>query len=213
MNPLRLGYSCNALLRTAAFSQSQRPVDPCRCPARAAAFFHTSRHHRQISRPERYGTAKKPPPHLQDAGAEGEHTANAGDTSKSAMEQILESSEAQNDQQLTLPTAKSETAASSSNTNPDPPPPSESVLNVDQQDASKSSKPPHLEAPPYVHHFDTWTLVRDLQNGGFSQEQAITIMKAVRLLLANNMDLAREALVSKSNVENVRVNLITCPQK
>lgn len=64
-------------------------------------------------------------------------------------------------------------------------------------------KPPHLHAPPYVHHFDTFTLVRDLQNGGFSEAQSITLMKAVRSLLAVNMDIAREGLISKSDVENV----------
>ena len=63
--------------------------------------------------------------------------------------------------------------------------------------------PPHLEAPPYVHHFDTYTLVKDLGKGGFTQDQSVTIMKAIRSLLAVNLDVAREGLVSKSDVENV----------
>ncbi len=64
-------------------------------------------------------------------------------------------------------------------------------------------KAPHLHAPPYVHHFDTFTLVKDLEGGGFSEEQSVTIMKAVRGLLAVNLDVAKEGLVSKSDVENV----------
>ena len=64
-------------------------------------------------------------------------------------------------------------------------------------------KAPHLQAPPYVHHFDTFTLVKDLERGGFSEDQSVTIMKAVRGLLAVNLDVAKESLVSKSDVENV----------
>ena len=71
---------------------------------------------------------------------------------------------------------------------------------------SEEHKPPHLHAPPYVHHFDTFTLVQDLQKGGFTEGQSINLMKAVRSLLALNLDVAREGLVSKSDMENVRVN-------
>jgi uncharacterized protein YdeI (BOF family) len=66
----------------------------------------------------------------------------------------------------------------------------------------EQNKPPHLQPPPYVHHFDTWSLVQDLDKGGFSQDQSVSLMKAVRGILADNMDLARRGLVSKSNVEN-----------
>lgn len=64
-------------------------------------------------------------------------------------------------------------------------------------------KTPHLQAPQYVHHFDTYTLVKDLENGGFTDAQSTTIMKAVRGLLATNLDMASDALVWKSDVENV----------
>jgi hypothetical protein len=53
-----------------------------------------------------------------------------------------------------------------------------------------------------VHHFDTYTLVRDLERGGFTEAHSITAMKAVRALLATNLDVARAGLVSKSDVEN-----------
>lgn len=61
---------------------------------------------------------------------------------------------------------------------------------------------PHMDTPRHVHHFDTYGLVKRLSDAGWSPLQAITIMKAMRLILADNMALAREALVSKSNVEN-----------
>lgn len=77
------------------------------------------------------------------------------------------------------------------------------VLRMEPPMSTQADKPPHLEAPPYVHNFDTYTLVRDLEKGGFSAKQATTIMKSVRGLLAVNMDLARDGLVSKVDAEMV----------
>ena len=84
--------------------------------------------------------------------------------------------------------------------------PLETVLHMEAPTASKSDehKHSHLHASPYVHHFDTYTLVRDLEKGGFTQEQSVTVMKAVRSLLAVNLDVAKEELVSKSDIANVR---------
>ena len=83
--------------------------------------------------------------------------------------------------------------------------PLETVLQMGAPTVEKPEehKAPHLQAPPYVHHFDTFTLVKDLEGGGFSEEQSVTIMKAVRGLLALNLDVAKEGLESKSDVENV----------
>jgi hypothetical protein len=61
---------------------------------------------------------------------------------------------------------------------------------------------PNMAPPPYVHHFDTYTLVQDLANNGFSDKQSETIMKAVRKILQNNLDFANQNLTSKSDVEN-----------
>lgn len=61
---------------------------------------------------------------------------------------------------------------------------------------------PHLTPPPYIHHFDSYSLVRNLSTGGFTEDQSVTIMKAVRNILHNNLDLARQNLTSKSDVEN-----------
>jgi hypothetical protein len=61
---------------------------------------------------------------------------------------------------------------------------------------------PHMAPPPFVHQFDTYGLVRRLEDSGWSKLHAITTMKAVRLMLAENTEFARDALVSKSQVEN-----------
>lgn len=74
---------------------------------------------------------------------------------------------------------------------------------ADTQDRANSmTRPPHLTPPPYVHHFDSYSLVKHLQSGGWTNPQAITAMKAVRGLLAANLDVAQAGLVSKSDVEN-----------
>lgn len=62
---------------------------------------------------------------------------------------------------------------------------------------------PHMAPPPYVHHFDSYSLVKQLQEGGYTREQATTSMKGIRTLLAQNLDVAQQSLVSKSDVENV----------
>ena len=62
---------------------------------------------------------------------------------------------------------------------------------------------PHLEPSPYEHHFDTYSLVQQLANcNAYKVNQATTLMKAVRLMLALNLDVAKEGLVSKSDIEN-----------
>ena len=80
--------------------------------------------------------------------------------------------------------------------------PSPSVFLTPTGEPSSGDRPPHLSPGPYVHPFDTYTLVQDLSKGGYSQEQSTTIMKAVRAILQNNLSLARENLTSKSDVEN-----------
>lgn len=63
-------------------------------------------------------------------------------------------------------------------------------------------KAPHMDTPRYVHHFDSYSLVQQLEESKWTEDQAITVMKAMRLMLAENISLAQEALVSKSQVEN-----------
>lgn len=68
--------------------------------------------------------------------------------------------------------------------------------------SDNNQKPPHLSPSPYVHHFDTYTLVKDLSKSGFTEEQSVSMMKAVRGLLADNLEMARAGLISKSDFEN-----------
>jgi hypothetical protein len=93
-------------------------------------------------------------------------------------------------------------------------PPLETILQMPPPETAEernAAKPPHLQTPPYVHHFDTYTLVQQVEAGGFTEEQSITAMKAVRGLLALNLDVAKAGLVSKSDVENVsRQTFMNC---
>ncbi|KAI0476918.1 hypothetical protein F4859DRAFT_67481 [Xylaria cf. heliscus] len=77
--------------------------------------------------------------------------------------------------------------------------PMEAVLQIPPRDASR---PHHISKPTYVHHFDSYTLVKQLQTGGYTQAQAITAMKAIRTILAQNLDFAQGGLVGKSDVDN-----------
>lgn len=83
-----------------------------------------------------------------------------------------------------------------------PPPPASSGSGAAESDESPHRAPPHLSPRPYVHHFDSYSLVKQLEAGGWTRAQAITAMKAVRGLLAENLDMAQAGLVSKSDVEN-----------
>ncbi|PNP54281.1 hypothetical protein THARTR1_05488 [Trichoderma harzianum] len=65
-----------------------------------------------------------------------------------------------------------------------------------------STTMPSMTPPKYIHHFDSYSLVKQLQEGGYSSDQAITMMKAIRTILAHNLDMAQEKLVSKSDIEN-----------
>jgi uncharacterized protein YdeI (BOF family) len=79
----------------------------------------------------------------------------------------------------------------------------DAVLHMGPPEKKKpEDKPPHLAPSPYVHHFDSYSLVKQLEVGGYTQTQAITAMKAVRALLAQHLDTAQGGLISKSDVEN-----------
>lgn len=94
-------------------------------------------------------------------------------------------------------------------------PPVATVLHMDpplerpQENQTVSKAPgaqnpelPHLVPPPYVHHFDSYTLVKRIEEGGFTPVASVELMKVVRGLLAENLDIAQHGLVSKSDVEN-----------
>ncbi|KAK3111631.1 hypothetical protein LTR53_012914 [Teratosphaeriaceae sp. CCFEE 6253] len=85
---------------------------------------------------------------------------------------------------------------------PDPPQPAIEQLDHTFDEHAPPLKAPHLDPPRYIHHFDTYSLVNHLTSSGWSTPHATSAMKAVRLMLADNMELAKAALVSKSMVEN-----------
>ncbi|KAJ6088432.1 Protein of unknown function DUF1640 [Penicillium sp. IBT 16267x] len=80
--------------------------------------------------------------------------------------------------------------------------PSPSTYLTPTDPSNAEHKPPHMSPAPYVHHFDTYSLVQDLSKGGFTNEQSTTIMKAVRNILQKNLDFAQQSLTSKSDEEN-----------
>jgi hypothetical protein len=158
---------------------------------------------------QRYGTAHDPEAHLREQQQkEKEKSIQAKLTSEKPAEQPVEEEEEE---------APSPTIAPSARPNSDEPvvkptPPEtprvpetkvlETVLHMPSPSEEESRKPPHLKTPPYVHHFDTYSLVKQLNKGGFTPDQAVTTMKAVRGILTENLEFARKSLVSKSNVEN-----------
>lgn len=80
----------------------------------------------------------------------------------------------------------------------------ETVLNMGNLvKEAENHKRLYMHPSPYVHHFDTFKFVRNLGNGGFSEQQSVRLMEAVRSLLAMNLKVANESFVSKSDVENV----------
>lgn len=81
--------------------------------------------------------------------------------------------------------------------------PMDAVLHMEPPERQpEETRPPHLSPAPYVHHFDSYSLVKQLEDGGYTNAQAITAMKAVRAILAQNLDVAQGGLISKSDVEN-----------
>ncbi|EHA48995.1 hypothetical protein MGG_14678 [Pyricularia oryzae 70-15] len=79
--------------------------------------------------------------------------------------------------------------------------PMETILHMGSPETMQTQHP-HLKPAPYVHHFDTYSLVKRLEEGGYTQDQAITAMKAVRGLLAQNLGQAKDGLYSRSDMDN-----------
>jgi hypothetical protein len=202
-----------------------RPVKVSRTRARVPSHprssircLSTSQRH-QDEVPQRYGTAHEPAPHLR-----GEQPRGASKESETSELEILENKtpekkptelvdedEDEGPPPKTIPSSHSKPADTTENPPPSPAPdppkiaeskPLETVLHMPSPQEEEQRKPPHLKTPPYVHHFDTYGLVKDLTKSGFTEDQSITVMKAVRGILTDNMSLARRGLVSKSNVEN-----------
>jgi hypothetical protein len=94
------------------------------------------------------------------------------------------------------------TDATTTTTSPSTSTSTASATTADTRSSAPADKTPHLKPPQYVHHFDSYTLVRQLTAGGYTLPQAILAMKAIRTILASNLDAAQSGLVSKADVEN-----------
>jgi hypothetical protein len=81
--------------------------------------------------------------------------------------------------------------------------PLEAVMNMESP-GRVAKQHPSMSPSRYIHHFDSYSLVKQLHDGGYRTAQAIESMKGIRALLAQNLDVAQDSLVSKSDVENVR---------
>ncbi|KAF1926805.1 uncharacterized protein M421DRAFT_207242 [Didymella exigua CBS 183.55] len=159
---------------------------------------------------QRYGTAHEPAPHLRSQPEKKDDPVPP----KIPHDPAKDVEEDDEEPEGHLPTEPPATPAQPGATEEAPqkhePPaapktgeqkPLDSVLHMPGP-SEEEHKPPHLKTPPYVHHFDTYGLVQQLSKSAYTDAQSITLMKAVRGLLISNMMLAREGLVSKSNVEN-----------
>ncbi|KFX87239.1 hypothetical protein V490_08402, partial [Pseudogymnoascus sp. VKM F-3557] len=111
-----------------------------------------------------------------------------------------EKSEAETDKDRDNP-AQTTDDAQAPNSNRDAPL-TDSVLHMDPPLESLIGSLPHLAPAPYVHHFDSYTLTQRIAEGGFTSAQSVETMKIVRALLTANLDMAKDGLVSKSDVEN-----------
>jgi hypothetical protein len=190
-----------------------------RRPRRSCRQFATTPRQSEDTTTQRYGKAFEPAPHLRDAEAlrEAEQKATAPLDKKTSELKVLDPvHEDAEEEEAPAPTATPSTPAAKTSAiddtapptkPPDPPKtgetkPLDSVLHMPSPRDEEQHKPPHLKTPPYVHHFDTYGLVKELNKSKYTPEQSTTLMKAVRGILISNMELAREGLVSKSNVEN-----------
>lgn len=158
---------------------------------------------------QRYGKAHEPAPYLRkdtEKRNEPQPPKIPHDPAKDVEEEEEEPSH--------IPTETPSTPAKTSTIDDTPPPytppappkigdanPLDSVLHMPGP-SDEAHKPPHLKTPPYVHHFDTYGLVKQLTKSQYTEQQSVTLMKAVRGILIENMMLARQGLVSKSSVEN-----------
>lgn len=159
---------------------------------------------------QRYGKAHEPAPHLRD-----ELDKKTPTPPKIPHEPAKDVDEEDEEADPLIPTETPATPSKASSVTDAPPPSSppasapkstdaktlDSVLHMPGP-SDEAHKPPHLKTPPYVHHFDTYGLVRQLAKSHYTEAQSVTLMKAVRGMLTSNMILARHGLVSKSNVEN-----------
>ncbi|KAK6952997.1 hypothetical protein Daesc_005294 [Daldinia eschscholtzii] len=231
MSTVRLPFLYPHLFRAARFGESTAHGAKIRCrkspnhnPRRMVAFSSSTPSRQAVF--ERHGKAVEPLPVTPDVvtlpapGADPAKVSSFPNAQSSAKEDANKGKQATQESQAPAekvtkepekirPTPPGASAASgSSSSSPQQAAaeakmqesgPMEAVLHMPPPEAFHH---PHLSTPPYVHHFDTYTLVKQLEEGGYSKAQATTVMKAIRGLLAKNLDFAQDGLVSKSDVDN-----------
>ncbi len=194
-----------------------KPANPSRIRARHASKPPSRRtlattSSRNIEAPiQRYGTAHEPAPHLRENLSRQDKEPTPPQLPHDPVKHVEEEDEEDVHEPPMRTEPPRKTAIPDSPPTPTTAPPElpksedkkplDSVLHMPGP-GDEAHKPPHLKTPPYVHHFDTYGLVRQLTKSTYTAPQSITLMKAVRGILIENMMLARQGLVSKSNVEN-----------
>lgn len=185
-------------------------------PTRSKAHLHTSRRAAQETFPQRYGPAASsslpPPSKPSEQFLPSQDQPPKKEAVEREPEQQDEPPKVEPSEAAAAPetrqedTAEDEPASKIGDGEPLKNKELDMVLSIPSPSEMKSDPHrhhPHLEASPYEHHFDTYSLVQQLaKEEGFTQEQAVTLMKAIRLMLAVNLDIAKEGLVSKSDTEN-----------
>ncbi|KAI1412939.1 hypothetical protein F5Y13DRAFT_162124 [Hypoxylon sp. FL1857] len=227
MSTVRLTFLYPHLFRAARFGESSAQRAKIRCrkspnnrKPRMAAFSSTTPSRQAVF--ERHGKAVEPLPVTPDVvnlpapGADPAKVSSFEPPKEKGESKEKETAQASRDAEDEVPIESDKAATTqgwsaisgSSSSNPQQAAteakmqqsgPMEAVLHIPPPE---SAHHPHISTPPYVHHFDSYGLVKELEAGGYTKEQAITLMKAIRGLLALNLDVAQEGLVSKSDVDN-----------
>jgi hypothetical protein len=68
--------------------------------------------------------------------------------------------------------------------------------------AISNNKLSHPTPIPDKYYFDTFSLVRNISKGGFTDDQSVTIMEAIEHILENNIDFTEQCLTSRYNFDN-----------
>ncbi|KAI2470644.1 hypothetical protein F4781DRAFT_421220 [Annulohypoxylon bovei var. microspora] len=227
MPTARLTFLYPHLFRAARFGESsaQRANIRCRrsptnCKPRMAAFSSTTPSRQAVF--ERHGKAVEPfpvPPDVvnlpgpstdpskpssfepatKESASKEKETAQEPQVSEDVVTKEPDKSEETLQAEPTVSSSSSSTPRAATEAKMQESGPMEAVLHMPPPD---STHHPHISTPPYVHHFDSYTLVKELEAGGYTKDHAITVMKAIRGLLAQNLDVAQDGLISKSDVEN-----------
>jgi hypothetical protein len=191
----------------------EKQPSPANSRRQGCRHFATSSRWSEPPSTQRYGAAyEHAPPALDQEPPKEPQQKSVTPAEKPPQDPVHEEAEEEDAPAATsTPSTPAKASAIDETIEPTPPPdppktgeskPLESVLHMPAPGQEEAHKAPHLKTPPYVHHFDTYGLVRKLSQSSYTPSQSISIMKAVRQTLLTNMALAREGLVSKSNVEN-----------